>query len=83
VVENTGGFLPAEAQEVYLSGAPLHVLAVRLVARCEGLPDLPLSFAGGVDAHNAADLVALDLAPVTVCTDWLKTGGYSRGARYV
>jgi hypothetical protein len=38
-------------------------------------------FAGGVDAHNIADLVALDLAPVTVCTDWLKTGGYSRGAR--
>lgn len=82
VVENAGGFLPAEAQEVYLSGAPLHVLAVRLVGALRRvLPALPLSFAGGVDAHNAADLVALDLAPVTVCTDWLKTGGYSRGAR--
>lgn len=82
VVENAGGFLPPELPEVYLSGAPLHVLAVRLVRELRrALPGLPLSFSGGVDAQNVADLVALDLAPVTVCTDWLKPGGYGRGAR--
>ena len=82
VVENVGGFLPPAAKEVYLSGAPLHVLAVRLVRDLRrAIPTLPLSFSGGVDAQNVADLVALDLAPVTVCTDWLKPGGYGRGAR--
>lgn len=82
VVENVGGFLPPEAREVYLSGAPLHVLAVRLVRDLRrALPELSLSFSGGVDAQNVADLVALDIAPVTVCTDWLKPGGYGRGAR--
>lgn len=82
VVENASGFLPAEASEVYLSGAPLHVLAVRLARDLRrALPALPLSFSGGVDAQNVADVVALGMSPTTVCTDWLKTGGYGRGAR--
>lgn len=82
VVENGAGLLPPEAREVYLSGAPLHVLAVRLVRDLRrALPALPLSFSGGLDAQNVADIVALDLAPATVCSDWLKAGGYGRGAR--
>ena len=82
VVENQSGFLPAEAREVYLSGAPLHVLAVRLARDLRrAMPSLPLSFSGGVDAQNVADLVALAMLPTTVCTDWLKAGGYGRGAR--
>ncbi|MBS0658932.1 MAG: glutamate synthase [Verrucomicrobia bacterium] len=80
IVENRRPHLPAA--ETYLSGAPLHVLASHLVARVRAaLPELPLSFSAGIDAHNLADALALDLVPVTVCTDWLKTGGYGRGVR--
>jgi putative selenate reductase len=83
VVENRRGVFPESVRDAYLSGPPLHVLAVELVRRLRAaLPWVPLSFSAGVDAHNVADLLALGLAPVTVCTDWLKTGGYSRGVRY-
>jgi putative selenate reductase len=44
---------------------------------------VPLSFSAGVDSRNFADCVALGLAPVTVCTDLLKPGGYSRLPRYL
>ncbi len=82
VVENTAGFLAPEAPAAYLSGAPLHPLAVRLARRIRrALPDLPLSFSAGVDAQNLADVLALGMRPATVCTDWLKAGGYGRGAR--
>ena len=84
VVENRAGFLPASEKEAYLSGPPLHVLAVELVRRFRDAlgVDLPISFSAGIDAHNFADAVALGLAPVTVCTDWLKTGGYGRAYHY-
>ena len=39
---------------------------------------MPLSFAGGADAFNVADLLAGGLRTITVCTDLLKTGGYLR-----
>lgn len=84
VVENRRSFFPSSVGESYLSGAPLHVLAVDLLATLRSLLtcDLPISFSAGIDAANVADALALDLAPVTVCTDWLKTGGYARGIRY-
>ena len=46
-------------------------------------PDVPLSFSAGVDNRNFADCVALGLAPVTVCTDLLKPGGYGRLPKYL
>lgn len=83
VVENRRGVFPEGVRDAYLSGPPLHVLAVELVRRVRAaVPWVPLSFSAGVDPHNVTDLLALGLAPVTVCTDWLKTGGYSRGVRY-
>ena len=83
VVENRRGFFPGSVREAYLSGPPLHVLAITLVDRFRDAlgMDLPISFSAGIDAQNAADAIALDLLPVTVCTDWLKTGGYGRGIR--
>lgn len=83
VVENRRPFFPASVREAYLSGPPLHVLAMHLVKRFRDAlgMELPLSFSAGIDAQNAADAIALDLVPVTVCTDWLKTGGYGRGVR--
>jgi putative selenate reductase len=84
VVENEGNYLPASEPRKYMSGPPLHVLAMQLVARFRrefGLR-VPLSFSGGIDALNLPDAVALGLTPVTVCTDLLKTGGYARGQKY-
>jgi putative selenate reductase len=76
-------FPPAEAV-MYLSGAPLHVIALHLVERLHrARPEVPLSFSAGVDNRNFADCVALGLAPVTVCTDLLKPGGYGRLPKYL
>jgi putative selenate reductase len=84
IVENTAGFLPASEREVYLSGPPLHVLAMHLVARFRAHfgDAVPISFAAGVDAVNYPDAVALGLVPVTVCSDLLRPGGYGRLSGY-
>ncbi len=84
VVENDGGFLPSGERWKYLSGAPLHVLAMHLVRRFrrEFGSRVPVSFSGGIDRMNFADAVALGLTPITVCTDFLKPGGYARGHKY-
>ncbi len=69
---------------MYLSGAPLHVITLGLVERFRrARPEVPLSFSAGVDNRNFADCVALGLAPVTVCSDLLKPGGYSRLPKYL
>ncbi len=85
IVENHRDFFPASEREMYLSGAPLHVLASALVDRFrrEFGDRFPISFAAGIDRGNFADTVALGLAPVTVCTDLLKPGGYGRGRGYL
>lgn len=84
VVENRTGFLPDSQREVYLSGPPLHVLAVHLVAKFRARfgDRFPVSFSAGVDRVNLPDLAALGLKPITVCTDLLKTGGYGRMPAY-
>jgi putative selenate reductase len=81
VVVNSGDFLPGE--EAYLSGEPLHVLALALGLRLrEALgAAFPISFSAGVDAANVADVVACGFVPVTSCTDLLRPGGYGRLCR--
>ena len=85
VVENHRQFFPATEKQMYLSGPPLHVLALELsrAFRNEVRAPVPVSFSGGVDARNFADCVAAGLAPVTTCTDLLKPGGYGRLPRYL
>lgn len=84
IVENHRSFFPATEREMYLSGQPLHVLAIDLVRRVRGAfgASIPLSFSAGIDAVNVADAVALDLAPITTCTDLLRAGGYGRARSY-
>lgn len=84
VVENHSDFLPASEKLAYLSGPPLHVLAMHLVRRFRHAfgDSLPISFSAGIDRRNYPDAVALGLAPVTVCTDLLKPGGYARLQAY-
>jgi putative selenate reductase len=84
IVENTAGFLPDSEKEVYLSGAPLHVLAIALVAKFRKRfgNRFPVSFSAGIDAKNFAEAAALGLVPITTCSDLLKPGGYGRLAYY-
>lgn len=86
VVENRGTFFKDE--RMYLSGQPLHVLAMSLLwrlrseARVVG-EDLPISFSAGIDRRNFPDAMALGLTPVTTCTDLLRPGGYGRLSGYL
>jgi putative selenate reductase len=84
VVRNHRSFFPSGEAAMYLSGAPLHVITLGLVERFRcSRPQVPLSFSAGVDNRNFADCVALGLAPVTVCSDLLKPGGYGRLPKYL
>jgi putative selenate reductase len=83
VVRNHKDFFSDEA--MYLSGAPLHVLALNLIRKLRaGLrANIPISFSAGLDARNIAATLALNLVPVTTCTDLLRPGGYGRLPRYL
>src|SRR5260370_2249271 len=83
VVENHKKFFAAP--EMYLSGPPLHVLAMHCVERWRAAfgGAVPLSFSGGIDQHNVVDAVACDFVPVTTCTDLLRPGGYGRLGKYL
>ncbi|MHB8797610.1 MAG: putative selenate reductase subunit YgfK [Thermoanaerobaculia bacterium] len=84
-VVNHRPVFPAAEKAMYLSGRALHPLTLMLARlvddELEG--SVPISFCGGADAWNFADLVADGLTPVTVCTDLLKPGGYGRLAQYL
>ncbi len=70
---------------MYMSGPPLHVIAMTLVKnfRERVQAPIPISFSGGLDAHNIAETVAMNLVPVTTCTDLLRPGGYGRLLPYL
>lgn len=84
IVENHRAFFPASEREMYLSGPPLHVLALHLVRRFRRAfgDRFPISFSAGIERANFPDAVALGLVPITACTDLLKTGGYARPHGY-
>jgi len=83
VVQNHRTFFTDEV--MYLSGPPLHVITMNLVRKLrEALgASIPISFSAGLDAHNVANAVAMNLVPTTTCTDLLRPGGYSRLSRYM
>ncbi len=69
----------------YLSGRPLHALAVELARRLTDDTDgrIGISFAGGADAFNTPALLAAGLRPITTCSDLLRPGGYLRLRQYL
>jgi putative selenate reductase len=83
VVKNHKGVFADDL--MYMSGAPLHVLAIDLVRefRSRFKEPIPISFSGGIDQHNMAAAVAMNFVPVTTCTDLLRPGGYARLSRYL
>ena len=70
---------------MYLSGPPLHVISMNAMHwfRSEMGDDFPISFSAGITRHNFPDAVQCNMKPVTVCTDLLKTGGYTRMSGYL
>lgn len=84
IVENHRNFFPKSEKVMYLSGTPLHVLAMNLVLEWRKVfgADATISFAAGMDRFNFPDAVSLGLTPLTTCSDLLKTGGYQRQAGY-
>lgn len=87
VVGNHRGFLPDDP--MYLSGPPLHVVAMSLLAELDGaLPGVlqvdghpgtvGVSFSAGITKRNLPAAASLGLTPITVCSDLLRPGGYGR-----
>ncbi|MBI3758812.1 MAG: glutamate synthase, partial [Deltaproteobacteria bacterium] len=77
-------FQPAE-KVMYLSGQPLHVIAMALTDEFRQAvgPDVPISFSAGIDQHNFPLAVACGFVPVTVSSDLLRPGGYGRFPAYL
>lgn len=83
VVRNDRGRFRDEL--MYMSGPPLHVLALNLMKQFRESIGVrvPISFSAGLTANNIANTAAMNLVPVTTCTDLLKPGGYGRLHRYL
>ncbi len=77
--------LPPKENMVYTSGRALHPISINLAKKLQTDFDgqLDISFSAGVDAFNAADTLACNLKPITVCSDLLKPGGYLRLTQYL
>ena len=71
--------------DMYLSGAPLHVLAATLAARFIEATggQVPVTFSAGIDAQNFPEVVAAGIRPVTTCTDLLQGKGYPKLKNYL
>lgn len=82
---NAAGFLPSKEKMVYMSGRALHPLSINLAAMLQNdfSGNLDISFSAGVDAFNFHKVIACGIKPVTVCSDLLKPGGYSRLPQYL
>ncbi|MFQ5350595.1 MAG: putative selenate reductase subunit YgfK, partial [Thermoanaerobaculia bacterium] len=70
---------------MYLSGRALHAVTTNLALTLseEFRGDLLISFAGGADCFNVADLLRSGVKTITVCSDLLKSGGYMRMLQYI
>jgi len=74
----------AENEMMYMSGRALHPISINLAKKLQKDFDgkLKLSFSGGIDAFNVADALCCGFETITVCTDLLKPGGYTRMNQY-
>ncbi|MDR0527182.1 MAG: putative selenate reductase subunit YgfK [Spirochaetaceae bacterium] len=70
--------LPGE--EMYMSGRSLFSLSTNVAAQLSNDFDgkLPISYSGGADFFNLADIIQTGIRPVTFATTILKPGGYER-----
>lgn len=82
---NNKNVLPPNEKMMYMSGRALHPISINLACKLQNdfNGDLDISFCAGVDCFNLPKVIACGLKPVTVCTDILKPGGYSRLLQYL
>ncbi|MFP4459296.1 MAG: putative selenate reductase subunit YgfK [Candidatus Zixiibacteriota bacterium] len=84
-VRNIREMFSKDNDMMYMSGRALHPLSVNIALRLqeEFAGELDISFCGGADAFNIADLLKCNLGPITVSSDLLKPGGYGRMLQYL
>ncbi|MFA4924612.1 MAG: hypothetical protein WC557_10510, partial [Ignavibacteriaceae bacterium] len=66
--------------DMYMSGRslfPLTMNVARMLAE-EFNGELPMSFSGGATINNVQEILETGISPITLVTDLLKPGGYSR-----
>lgn len=75
---NDQGSLPGD--EMYMSGRALFPLSIQLAAKLslDFSGKLPISYSGGANSVNIKDIFETGIRPITIATDLLKPGGYSR-----
>jgi putative selenate reductase len=76
---------PEKEKMMYMSGSPLHPIAINLAEKLQNdfNGELNISFSAGVDAFNIDKVISCGLYPATVCSDILKPGGYGRLNQYI
>lgn len=84
VINHRSEFSPNEKM-MYLSGRPLQAVTVNLAAKLatEFKGDLMMSYAGGADCWNVAELLACGMTTITSSSDLLRPGGYARTLQYI
>ena len=84
-VENHKPIFPSNEKMMYMSGRALHPISIHVAKKLqtEFNGNLDISFSAGMDAFNVTDVLAANIKPITVCTDILKPGGYTRLAQYL
>ncbi len=67
-------------EQMYMSGKSLYPLTIRVAEILERAFDgkLPVSYSGGADINNIAEIYDCGIFPITVCTVLLKQGGYNK-----
>lgn len=83
--QNNKDVFPKDENMMYMSGRVLHPISISLANKLQNdfNGNLSISFSGGADSQNIADVVKCGLIPATVCTDLLKPGGYGRLHQYI
>ncbi len=74
----------SDIEMMYMSGRALHPVSVNLAARLQNefKGELDISFSAGADAFNLHKLLSCGFRTITVCSDLLKPGGYTRLKQY-
>jgi len=77
-VVNDKGMLPTN--EMYMSGRALFPLTINLAKKLSHKynGELSISYAGGANFFNAKQLYDIGIRPITIATDVLKPGGYTK-----
>ncbi|MCD4745486.1 MAG: putative selenate reductase subunit YgfK, partial [Bacteroidales bacterium] len=82
---NHKNIFSSKEKMMYMSGRALHPISINLAKKIQNEFNgkLDISFSAGADAFNISDIIACGLKPVTVCSDILKPGGYTRLNQYL